>query len=280
MRELEKLQDKVYNEQLNYRIDFSDRVRKDVVAVYITSNALFFPHTAEGFQKAILEKDRYEWTRMKIRRAQKHIFIRDVYKQWYATGINSQINSIDKLIDWLRNEVNGYKYLIVSGSSGGGYAAALVGARLKASLIIDFNGQWEINSSIEKDGKVVSPILKKMKDESDEGIKYFNIACEEFDYERTFYLVSDRSPWDCKQLRLVEDFKNIHIIRFRNKHHGIPFMKVALPRILNMTYEELCVLEKDIHRPVLFEMKLVGVVPTVKYLFHLAKKILKKRFQR
>lgn len=120
MSELDILQRQVYTRGKNYRIDYSDEKGRDVVAVYVSSNALFYPHTPEVFREAVMEKYRYEWTRMKIRRAQKHIFIRDVYKQWYATGINAEINSIDKLIDWLKDEVKGYKCLIISGSSGGG----------------------------------------------------------------------------------------------------------------------------------------------------------------
>ena len=118
-----------------------------------------------------------------------------------------------------------------------------------------------------------------MLDEGHDGVKYFNIARKEFDYSRTFYLVSDHSPWDSKQIRLVEGFKNIHIIRFHNRHHGIPFLKVALPTILNMSYEELCHLEKQGHWPVIFEMGLVGIMPTCKYLLKLSKKIIKKKIQ-
>lgn len=123
----------------------------------------------------------------------------------------------------------------------------------------------------------MSPILKKMRDEGDDGVKYFNIAQPEYDYPHTFYLVSDKSPWDVRQLALVEHFTNIHIIRFHNSHHGIPFLKVALPMILNMTAEQLTRLENGRHLPVLFEMRLVGVLPTCKYLVRLAKKLIKKR---
>lgn len=145
---------------------------------------------------------------------------------------------------------------------------------------MSFNGQWEISSQIEKGGRVVSPVLKMLCDEKRDGVKYFNIARREFDYGRTFYFVSDRSPWDVGQLRLVEQFSAIHIVRFRNRHHGIPFLKVALPTVLNMSYEELCALEKGVHRPVLFEMGLAGVAPTVKYLFRLAGKSLRKRLRK
>lgn len=119
METLDEMQSRAYRELDNYKIEYTGEGR-ECVAVYLTSNALFYPHTAEKFNEAVIERDRYEWTRLKIRRAQKHIFVRDIYKQWYASGINSTINSIDKLTEWLRKETSGYNSLIINGSSGGG----------------------------------------------------------------------------------------------------------------------------------------------------------------
>lgn len=116
--ELSELQKAVYRENSNYKVEYTSD-KKDCVAVYITSNNLFFPNTPELFQKAVIEKDRYEWTRLKISRADKHIFLRDVYKQWYGSGINATLNSIDKVAEWLKDEVKGYNSLIIMGSSGG-----------------------------------------------------------------------------------------------------------------------------------------------------------------
>lgn len=119
MTELDKLQKKAYNERLNYRIEYTAEGH-DCVAVYFTSNALFSPHSADAFRFSVMERDRYEWRRNMVSRAQKHIFLRDIYKQWYASGINAEINSVDRLTEWLREQTNGYKSLIFSGSSGGG----------------------------------------------------------------------------------------------------------------------------------------------------------------
>ncbi len=271
METLEELQELAYRELDNYKIEYTGE-EKECVAVYLTSNNLFFPHDVEHFRWSVLEKDRFEWTRLKIRRATKHIFLRDIYKQWYASGVNAKINTLDKLIEWLRNEIKDYKSLIISGSSGGGYAAALIGSKLKADIVISFNGQWYITDNIEHDGKVVSPVLKRMVEEGADGVKYFDIARSEFDYPRTFYFVSTRSPWDARQLKCVSAFKNIHIIRFRNSHHGIPFLKSSLPRVLNMSYDELCKLEKHSHLPLLFDVRIAGFVPTVKCLLHIINK--------
>lgn len=258
MTELDKLQKKAYNERLNYRIEYTAEGH-DCVAVYFTSNALFSPHSADAFRFLVMERDRYEWRRNMVSRAQKHIFLRDIYKQWYASGINAEINSVDRLTEWLREQTNGYKSLIFSGSSGGGYAAALFGARLHADLVLDFNGQWDICDSIERDGKIISPILKRMQVEGHKGIRYFSLVKDEFDYSRTVYFVSIKSPGDAKQLGFVNGFKRIHVIRFWNSHHGIPFLKNALPKVMNMSLDELVAFESNVQNPVLFSIRLAGL---------------------
>lgn len=144
-------------------------------------------------------------------------------------------------------------------------------------MVLSYNGQWSINESIEHDGKVVSPVLKHMKDENAEGVKYFDIARQEFDYCRTFYFVSVKSPWDARQLKRVEHFENVHIVRFRNSHHGIPFMKSSLPSIMNMTYEELCGLEASQHFPIVFDIGIGGLKPTLRCLWHIIRKKIFKR---
>lgn len=275
MTELDKLQLNIYTSSPNYRIEYSGD-RKDCVAIYVSSNNIFFPHNVETFKKAVVEKDRYEWTRMKVKRAQKHIFLRDIYKQWYASGINSRLDNLDKVINWLRDEVKGYSSIICLGSSAGGTVASIIGTKLKADTILNFNGQWDVYDNIERDDTIISPVLKRMIDNGNEGVRFFNIVRPEFDYHHIFYLVSTRSPWDVKQLKLIKDFKNIHIVRFRNSHHGIPFLKCSLPIVMNMTFEELCRLEMKEHWPIFFEMQTAGILKTIKFLAKMLKnKILK-----
>ncbi len=249
MESLDNLQKKVYNESDNYLIEYVSAV-KSTVAIYFTSNNLFFPHTAEMFRSAVIEKDRYEWTRLKIKRAQKHIFVRDIYKQWYASGINMHINTMDKLIDWLHKETQGFSEIVCIGSSGGGYAATIVGTKLKASLIFNFNGQWDLYDNVVRNETVISPILKRLIDEPNDGVKYLNITNEEYDNNRIFYFVSIFSKWDKKQLNLIKNFNRVNVVRFCNNHHGIPFLKSTLPILLNLDYEHLVKLNKCIHFPI------------------------------
>lgn len=159
----------------------------------------------------------------------------------------------------------------------GGNFASILGAKLKADLVLNFNGQWDIYGNVEQDGRIISPVLKRMIDERHNGVKYFNIVREEFDYPRTFYFVSTKSEWDAYQLSLLRDFKNIHIIKFCNPHHGIPFLKCSLPQIMNMNFDELCELERREHFPILFEMKVSGVLTTLRFLIGMIKKKFRKQ---
>ena len=55
----------------------------------------------------IVEKNFFEWYNLRIEKAYKHIFVRDVFKQWYLSGINQSIDSPERLIEFLKNETDG-----------------------------------------------------------------------------------------------------------------------------------------------------------------------------
>lgn len=256
---LRQLQDQVYCSQNNYKIEYSDSSKRDCVAVYFSSNAIFYPNEECVFRKTILERDRYEFQRMKIQRANKHVFVRDIYKNWYLSGINSNTNTIDKLVDLIRKETSGYKETVVCGISGGGYISVIVGSKINADIILCLDGQWILeieNESLENLFSQADPELKK----------YGNIAKEEYNNPNVFYLVSVFSKDDKKHLGGAEKLKNIHIIRFVNTHHGVPFLKPALPVVLNMNRKQLCSLERIPHFPILFEIRYAGVCSTFRYL--------------
>lgn len=265
---LAELQLHIYSNSANYTIECTNN-SKDCVAIYFTSHNLFFPHNAESFQKSVIEKDHFEWKNSRVTRAGKHIFLRDVYKQWYASGINADINTADKLAEWLMQQTAGYKEVVCLGSSGGGYAATLIGTLIHADIILNFNGQWSFYDQIEKDGTVISPLIKEMIENSHEGQKYFSIANKQYDNENVYYFVSCQSQWDNEQLQLIKDFQSTHIIRFATAHHGIPFLKSTLPCIINMKTEKLDDLAKGKHIPVFFDLKIAGVSATFKFIHHL-----------
>lgn len=161
-----------WKNEANYLIEYDEACdTKDVCAVYFCSNDIWFPHTEEMFRKRIVEKNFFEWYRCRIKRAYKHIFVRDVFKQWYLTGINGEVNSTERLLDFLRDETRGYK-VITLGSSAGGYASALFGPLLGAEMAISFNGQFSLQRLVRESTETISPLLFSMLKQYEGGIAY------------------------------------------------------------------------------------------------------------
>lgn len=80
----------VYNEKDNFLIEYDNQGEKKWCAIYFSSNDIYFPNTEEIFRKRIIEKNFFEWYHSRINRAYKHIFVRDIFKQWYLMGINAK----------------------------------------------------------------------------------------------------------------------------------------------------------------------------------------------
>lgn len=96
----------VYNKLPNYKIVYDDSCSENRCAIYFSSNNIYYPNTEEIFRKRIVEKDFFEWYHTRVK-ARKHIFVRDVFKQWYIDGINTEIDSPEKLLTWLKQEAGG-----------------------------------------------------------------------------------------------------------------------------------------------------------------------------
>lgn len=246
------------NTRNNFLIQYDEQCpTKEYCAIYFSSNDVYFPNTQEIFRKRIVEKDAYEWYETRIERAYKHIFVRDIYKQWYLKGINSTIDTPEKLRNWLETETKGYK-IIALGSSAGGYAAILYGSQLRAEHILAFNPQFELNSLFKRSDEEKNPILYRLR--GTEWSKYFDITpMMSMAHNNIYYFYSSKSLWDIKQNQHINDVKGIHRIGFSTSHHGIPFLKEALPEVLNMDTNDLCRLESRTNNPVLFTIRMVGL---------------------
>ena len=97
----------VYDTQHNYLIEYNEQCKdKTYCAVYFCSNDLYYPNVEDIFRKRIVEKNFFEWYNLRIEKAYKHIFVRDVFKQWYLSGINQSIDSPERLIEFLKNETD------------------------------------------------------------------------------------------------------------------------------------------------------------------------------
>lgn len=255
---------KVYQEQNNYLIEYDKKGDKEWCAIYFCSNDIYYPNTKEIFQKRIIDKNFFEWYHSRINKAYKHIFIRDIFKQWYLAGINININSPKKLIDFLIKETHGYKVITI-GSSAGGYAAILYGSFINTQYVLAFNPQYELKSLLERSSEAINPLLFRIKDER---IQYFDITTYINRQTNIFYFYSNASKWDREQNKhLIKDTPNLYKITFNTKHHGIPFLKVALPKVLNLNIEKLKSLSKNTHNPIWFTIQMVGIRKTLSGLY-------------
>lgn len=249
----------VYAKQDNFLIEYDDKGDQGWCAIYFCSNDIYYPNTEDIFRKRIVEKNFFEWYHSRINRASKHIFIRDIFKQWYLKGINTKINTPEKLIDFLRKETKGYN-IVTIGSSAGGYAAILHGSLLNAKYVLAFNPQFEIKSLLKSTTEKVNPILFRYSDTIG---KYLDIVRYMNTTTKILYFNSNKSKWDVEQNLYIGNKPNIYNIKFNSSHHGIPFLKVALPVVLNLSVEKLEQLSNVIHNPIWFTYQMVGLVNTV-----------------
>lgn len=217
----------------NYIINEYDN-DSDMVAIYFSSNGLYFPNTEECFRQKIIEENRYEWQHYKIPNVKKEIFFRDVYKSWYITGINDKINSIDKMVEFIKSELPENVTVVTVGNSAGGYAAALIGTLIGADWIFDFSGQ---NSLWLEEN---NPFVKKYMLEEEKS-RYFELIriWEKLKCPPIFYFYSGKNEEDIKQFSMIEKECNIHAFAFKTKTHERTMYNFNLPFVLAMNNDRL-----------------------------------------
>lgn len=240
---------RVWDEQANLKIEYTkslDDSRR--CAIYFSSNGIYFPNTERTFLETIVKKDRYEWYRTRVKNASKHIFIRDVFKQWYIKGINSKICSQQELLEFLKKETSGYE-IITIGSSAGGYASAMFGTYLNASLSLAFSPQISLQKLISESNDRCNPLLYK---HASNGL--VNIQGLISGNENLFVFYGINSQIDQEDISLVRNI-GINQMLFYEKRHGVPFKSFALPTIINMEKDKLKELCTVVHHPNLFSLR-------------------------
>lgn len=218
----------------NYRIDEADGATD--CYIYFSGNRVYHPHTAEAIENTILGKDRFEWTYRKANRRAKCIYVRDLYLQWYVTGVNARLNSIDRVIEFLREETKGYRVFTV-GNSAGGYMAVIVGVALGAAAVFTVSGQFELSRWLP-----IEPLLGKYRQEPERAKYYSLLPMLNTSSVPVFYFYPDGVDHDCAQARAVEGLPNVYAFRFRSKMHGQTMYAEDLPFVLALEPEALLAL--------------------------------------
>ena len=142
-------------EKDNYRLIHTGSKTNRAI-IFFSGNGLYFPNTEEEFTQKIIINDRYEWENLASNKLIRKyyeliIFVRDVYKQWYVTGINPEHDNVDKTADFLRELTRGYD-ITTCGASAGGYAAVLFASLLDAERFFSMSGQFSIHHQIDAQG--------------------------------------------------------------------------------------------------------------------------------
>ena len=202
----------------NYKI--INGLGEDICLVFCSGNNLYFPDELEVFEETIICNDRYEWAHVAtemIYYVKKIIFIRDVRKSYYVTGINRKIDCIDKLIEFLKAECEGYKTITI-GNSAGGYCASLIGAKLHVQAVFNFSGQWNLYGHKNSIDNVY--FLNKFANSKMHN-KYFDISQLVKDSGvPIFYFYPQKSEDDIKQASYIHSLKNIYPFTFDSDKHG------------------------------------------------------------
>ena len=268
----------VYRTQPNYLIEYNEAVPKDYCIVYFSSNDLYYPNNEIAFIESIIKKNRFEWYGNRINYGYKHIFLRDIKKQWYLTGVNEQLNSPENLYTFLLEETKGYKTILL-GSSAGGFISVILGQLLNAERIYSFNGQFEIFSLLEKpNAETIDPILFRNK-ENQALLPYYRASNFIKHPQSIYYFHSSKSQWDIEQSAEVKQFP-LNKINFITSNHGVPFLKSNLPVVLNLPLEDLKKLSGKTMHPLTFSLKMVGLTKTLKGLKSIAQFALNKIYIR
>ncbi|WP_405247874.1 hypothetical protein [Cellulophaga sp. Asnod2-G02] len=248
------------SDNFKVKLHEGDGVQKDLCVLYFSSNELYYPNTAKAFESSILVKDKFEWQRNFLRIAHKHIFIRDIQKQWYIEGISAAHNSPTKLFELLKELTQGYRVFAI-GSSAGGFAAMLYGSLLKAERVYAFNAQLNLNLIVKNSNSKTDPLLFKYA--NTERANFFridNFVTSVTDY---FYFQSSKSEFDINQYNGFDKQEDILRIPFKTSNHGFPFLRHNLGHVLQLNQEQLIALSKKEYHPFLFSVSIDGWLKTI-----------------
>ncbi len=260
----ENLQDYQYLKNYQIVVLPDSEIINNLCVIYCSSHGIY-PDRKSAFYKHVVEQDRYEWKRNMIKNAKKSIFIRDLKKQWYLEGINSSINSLSKLLDFLQEEIADMN-LICIGNSAGGYLATLLGCELKASHVFTFSGQFSLYPYLENQK---NPVLMKYQG-TQLAQSFYSLASRlKSSQVPIFYFYPIGSQSDQKQVLTLKNISNIYKIPFKVSKHGKTCLPINFSNLFRMNVSELKSLSEkfsDGVHPICFSIEISGYRKTFMFL--------------
>ncbi len=232
-----------YTHHKNYRIEDHPNTGNDLCYIYCSSNGLYKKGDADDFQKRIIENDRYEWSSVRANvTPAREIFIRDIWLSWYVCGINSELNSYEAVLYFLRDITRGYTVRCV-GVSSGGFMANIIAMSLDAELSYSFSCQYSLRNHFDHLQK--NPLLKDhLELHGDYFFEYYPRLKNS--KTKVIYVYPDESEQDQIQAALTESFSNVLPIAIHKERHGVCLSPYSLPGFLSLDFDK-CKKLKNIH---------------------------------
>lgn len=229
----------VYSTYDNYEIQKTCGNPNRVI-IFFTGHGLYYPNTYEQFNNQVVIKNKFEWKKIATNPriaalAGEMIFVRDIYKMWCIKGINSSVNTQDKLAEMLKKIVNGRQVTTV-GSSAGGYMAILFGILLGADLIYAFSPQVNLHE-YHKDHKIEEYTNYTNKKEI---LEYMDLVQLIKDYKgNIFYWYPAKCTEDIRQYKAVESCNNVSFFAMDQSEHGATLWGESIIRSLELSASDL-----------------------------------------
>jgi len=247
-----------YNNFRNIMVIDEPEPESRLCVIYFSSNELYYPNTKAAFDYSVVSRDKYEWLRTKFGGAARHIFVRDIQKQWYIEGVNSDLCTPELLCNELKSLSDGMKIFAI-GSSAGGFAAILFGSLLNAERVYAFNAQLNLNLIVKGSTRNIDPLLFKYT-QYPERSKYFLVDNFINNTTKYFYFQSAKSGFDQEQFKGCKRREELTRIQFITSNHGFPFLRHDLQYVLSLDEKGLYEMASKTRHPILFSLHNHGVI--------------------
>jgi hypothetical protein len=264
-----------YNESDNIKVIDDDKGDLNICVIYFSSNELYYPNTEASFQNAIVNKDKYEWQNNHFPGVKRHIFVRDIQKQWYIEGVNAKLSTPDLLQKKLNELSSGYMIYTI-GSSAGGFAAMLFGSMLGAKKVYAFNAQMDLNVIIGESNPIIDPLLFRYVSDQCRS-KFFTVSNFLNSETKYFYFQSARSIMDIAQFSSCSKKHLLTKLEFSTSNHGFPFLRHDLSYVLKLSDQHLTRLAEKRMHPLVFSIQIHGVFQAIFLTVNAVKKRIGKK---
>ena len=228
IKNIELMQQKIYEQELNYKEEYPHS-KGEKCYIFFSSNGIDKNISEDKYWEELVEKNKFEWQSIANslkyhKNLGKIIYVRDVFKKFYIDGINIKIDSVDKLLGFLKEVTKGYKVTTV-GISSGGYLATICAIKLRAERAFCISGQFDIQSRLQDVNEDMLSLDKK---------KYLNIQwlLEENENIPIYYFCPIGCAHDWDNYQLVKNDKNVKTFMFPDKVHAATVYPFNFPDIL------------------------------------------------